>query len=132
MTGAFLVAWSARPLGRAVRLLTWLYLAVTVVATLGSGENDLVDLIVAAPFALAIHLAARREDAKRIGMLLALVAAWMAMIRWYPSILIRVPATTVTLTVVSILATVVPLEAARGKRFAPLLTPVAGDGAVGN
>ena len=130
MTGAFLVAWSARPFGRAIRLLTWLYVALTVVATLGSGEHYLVDLIVAAPFALAVRLGVRHEEVKRIGILLALVAVWTALIRGYASILIQVPTITVSLAVVSIAATLTPLKSARRKRFAPPLTPALGDRAV--
>ena len=74
MTGALFIAWSGRPFGQLVRSLTWAYVAVTVVATMGSGEHYLVDLVVAAPFALAIRLAVRREQVRRIVLLLALVA----------------------------------------------------------
>jgi len=130
MTGALLVAWSARPFGRAVRLLACLYVAVTVVATLGSGEHYLVDLIVAAPFALAIRLGVRREAVKRVGLLLALVLAWTLLILSDAAILIRVPAIPVSLSIVSILVTLVPIEAARRKRLVPPLTPVFGDAAV--
>ena len=76
MTGAFFLAWAAWPFGRRARAMALLYLSLTVMATLSSGEHYLVDLVVAAPFALAIRLGLRREEPFRVAVLISIVAAW--------------------------------------------------------
>lgn len=119
MTGAFFVAWSAHPFGRLIRVLTWLYVALTVIATLGSGEHYLVDLVVAAPFALAIRLAVRREETLRIVGLLALVAVWTFLIRERALLLIQVPGLTIGLALICFLAAVLPFESARERLAFP-------------
>jgi hypothetical protein len=110
MTGALFVAWSAQPFGRAVRILAWLYAGVTVLATLGSGEHYLVDLLVAAPFALAIHLMIQRRELIRVFLLCALVTAWTVLVREGALILVQAPAVAIGLGLVSIATTFSPLK----------------------
>jgi hypothetical protein len=52
---ALLVWWNLRRRSKSYRLFTGGFLAATGVATLGTGEHYLVDLIVAVPFALALQ-----------------------------------------------------------------------------
>jgi len=54
---ALLLCWNARSLPAWVRVLTGAGLGLTALATLGSGQHYLVDLVVAVPFALAIQTA---------------------------------------------------------------------------
>ena len=52
---ALLVWWNLRRRSKAYHLFTGGFLAATVVATLGTGEHYLVDLVVAVPFALTLQ-----------------------------------------------------------------------------
>ncbi len=112
MTGAFFVAWAAWPFGRPVRAIALLYLALTVMATLGSGEHYLVDLVVAAPFALAIRLGLRREAPFRVAVLVSIVAAWTILMRESAGALVAAPALTWSMAVVTMLAVAVPFSRA--------------------
>ena len=53
---ALLVWWNLRRRSKVYRLLTGVFLAATTVATLGTGEHYLVDLVVAMPFALSLQV----------------------------------------------------------------------------
>ncbi|MGD0128452.1 MAG: phosphatase PAP2 family protein [Terriglobia bacterium] len=55
MTWAVLLFWNARRSGICLRAVYLLYLILTVLITLGSGEHYLIDLVVALPFALAVQ-----------------------------------------------------------------------------
>jgi len=57
MAWAVLLWWNARRSAFWVRAGYGLYLALTVLFTLGSGEHYLIDLVVALPFALAVQAA---------------------------------------------------------------------------
>jgi hypothetical protein len=75
--------WGARGLRLWVRLVALAFVVFTILATMGTGEHYFVDLVVACPFALAIHAAFAqsapgqvRKSAALAGICLTL--AWMA------------------------------------------------------
>lgn len=75
--------WGARGLRLWVRLVALTFVVFTVLATMGTGEHYFVDLIVACPFALAIHAAFARSAPLKMRKLAALggiclTLAWMA------------------------------------------------------
>jgi len=90
---SFHFAWAvllARSLGGArlvVRLIGFAFVAATALATIGSGEHYVIDLIVAAPFVVALEAAtAHRSVAfrSRLGPLLvgtSIFAFWIIVIR---------------------------------------------------
>jgi hypothetical protein len=55
MAWALLLWFNCRPFSRIARGFTLLYVALTVVATLGTGEHYLADLAVAVPFSVAVQ-----------------------------------------------------------------------------
>jgi hypothetical protein len=55
MTWVLLVWWNSRGLSRWVRVVAMIYVALTVLATLGTGEHYFIDLVVAFPFSLAVQ-----------------------------------------------------------------------------
>jgi hypothetical protein len=55
MTWVLLVWWNSRGLSRWVRVIAMIYVALTVLATLGTGEHYFIDLVVAFPFSLAVQ-----------------------------------------------------------------------------
>jgi hypothetical protein len=55
MTWVLLVWWNSRGLAPWVRAIAALFVAFTVLATLGTGEHYLIDLVVAFPFSLMVQ-----------------------------------------------------------------------------
>ena len=55
MTWVLLVWWNSRGLARWVRAIALLFVALTVLATLGTGEHYFIDLVVAFPFSLMVQ-----------------------------------------------------------------------------
>jgi hypothetical protein len=93
-TWALLLYWHGRRLGGAARAGTALWLALTALATLATGQHYFVDLIVAVPFAALVDvLAARAEPvtAKRPRAWL-IAAASISLAAWYATLLLA-PAT---------------------------------------
>jgi hypothetical protein len=92
-----LLYWNSRGLPRTVRAALLLYLLLTVVATLGSGQHYLVDLVVSLPFVLAVQSIAsfshpdksRRTAAMVAG--LALTAAWLLLVRFGVPLALKSP-----------------------------------------
>ncbi|MCU1301540.1 MAG: hypothetical protein JWQ87_1824 [Candidatus Sulfotelmatobacter sp.] len=87
MAWVILLWWNSRGLPRALRAGLLLYVALTVVATMGGGQHYLVDLIVSLPFALAVQAAAfySTPNKWRIPAMISGVgctAAWLALIRF--------------------------------------------------
>jgi hypothetical protein len=80
MTWALLVWWSSWEIGPAALAIASGFAALTFLATLGSGEHYLVDLIVAFPFAMAIEGICTRNWA-RTGTGFALALGWFALLR---------------------------------------------------
>jgi len=55
MTWVLLVWWNSRGLARWVRAIAMLFVVLTVLATLGTGEHYLIDLVAAFPFSLMVQ-----------------------------------------------------------------------------
>jgi hypothetical protein len=55
MSWVLLVWWNSRGLSRWVRVIAMIYVALTVLATLGTGEHYFIDLVLAFPFSLAVQ-----------------------------------------------------------------------------
>jgi len=55
MAWVLLVWWNSRGLARWVRTIAAVFVALTVLATLGSGEHYFIDLVVALPFSLMVQ-----------------------------------------------------------------------------
>ena len=86
--------WLARPYGRGVRALTGAFLVFTLLATLGTGYHYFVDLVAAVPFTAAMLATVSPEggdgDRARRRLLLsgvALLAGWLALVRFAPTAL---------------------------------------------
>lgn len=88
MTAALLVAWNTRRCFWPGRIAALLLVAGTVFSTLALGEHYVVDLVVAAPYALAFQAAWTAPAALREGRLSAIlagggmVAGWLALLRF--------------------------------------------------
>src|SRR6202035_2122095 len=65
--------WNSKPLLRPLRTILVLYAFLTVVATLGSGQHYLVDLLVSLPFALAVQAATSYEHPDKRHLIAAAV-----------------------------------------------------------
>lgn len=77
---ALLVCWFSRP-WRFAHSAAGLNLFLTLLATLATGEHYLVDLIVAAPFAVFVYAASRRSY-RAAALWLAVVLAWCGGLRF--------------------------------------------------
>jgi hypothetical protein len=91
MAWTLLAWWYSRGLSWWERAIALTFLALTVVATMGTGEHYFVDLIVAFPFALMIQALcayplkwkdARRVASFSVGLLVTL--AWLIALRYSP------------------------------------------------
>ncbi|HXB69874.1 MAG TPA: phosphatase PAP2 family protein [Candidatus Acidoferrales bacterium] len=80
--GALLIFWSCRP-WKWLRRITGAFAILTALATLGLGEHYLIDLIVAAPYALAIFALAAETPGRKQALMAcpAMVAAWLVFLR---------------------------------------------------
>jgi hypothetical protein len=91
-----LLFWNGRSFPRALRAALLLYVCLTVVATLGSGQHYLVDLVVSLPFALAVQATASYSlpRSRRITALvagLALTGAWLFLVRFGVALALKSP-----------------------------------------
>jgi hypothetical protein len=91
MAWTLLAWWYSRGLSWWERAIAFAFLALTVVATMGTGEHYFVDLVVAFPFALMVQALCayplKWKDARRLtpflfGLLLTL--AWLIALRYSP------------------------------------------------
>ena len=102
-----LLCWNSRGLPRALRAALVLYLLLTVVATLGSGQHYLVDLVVSLPFALAVQALAcfsPPNPSRRIAAMVAgigFTVAWLLLVRFGVSWALKSPAIPWTLMLVT-------------------------------
>jgi hypothetical protein len=93
-----LLWWNSRGLPRALRAALILYLLLTVIATLGSGQHYLVDLVVSLPFALTVQSVASYTLPNRSGRIAAIVSglgftmAWLLFVRFGVSLALKSPA----------------------------------------
>ena len=55
MAWVLLVWWNSKSLARWIRAIAMVFVALTVLATLGTGEHYLIDLVVAFPFSLMVQ-----------------------------------------------------------------------------
>ncbi|HLY16798.1 MAG TPA: phosphatase PAP2 family protein [Bryobacteraceae bacterium] len=97
--------WNFRGWRRA-RPVAFVYLVLTALATLGSGEHYLIDLFTAFPYALLMQAIATRGPGKRFSLLAGAVMTfgWMALLRWHVTVLIGSPRLLWALTAVSVAA----------------------------
>ncbi len=89
-----LLWWSCRPFARWARAASLCYLLVTLIATMGIGEHYFVDLIAAIPFALMVEALCPSSAAPRTrvfsffsGLLLTL--AWLGLVRFGTSLVLK-------------------------------------------
>ena len=75
MTWALLAWWSARDVPRWTRAIAVLFVIFTVLATLGTGEHYLVDLVVAFPFALVLYAIFERNSSASVRRIAVTVGA---------------------------------------------------------
>ena len=106
-----LVWWNSKGLARWIRTIAMLFVILTVMATLGTGEHYFVDLVVAFPFALMVQSACTyslpfRSGARRNAFLFGtfVTLLWMALLSFTTSIFWISP----VLPWAMIVATVVP------------------------
>jgi hypothetical protein len=87
---AIILARSTIGAGRLLRVGTFAFAAFIALATLGSGEHYLIDLVVALPFVIALEAASARSSVplsrRRVALIvgLSLYAAWMLIVRVAP------------------------------------------------
>lgn len=86
---ALLLWWNSKGASRAVQVAALFILVITLMVTLGSGEHYLVDLVVAAPFSLAVQAACTTAiplgDAARRRSLVGgavITTAWLVALRF--------------------------------------------------
>jgi hypothetical protein len=83
---ALLILWACRPLGKWVRAVAALYLALTILATIGFGEHYVVDLIAAVPYALALAAVCAtngwRNNWRAIASGAGVTLAWIVALRF--------------------------------------------------
>jgi len=84
-----LLYWNAKGVSRALRVFMAVYLVLTVVSTLGTGEHYLVDLVAGVPFAFFVqsvvspgHKPATSKRAITAGAGLALTLGWLLLVRF--------------------------------------------------
>jgi PAP2 superfamily len=80
-TWALLVVWNINPIQRVRYTLASLFLAATILATLGSGEHYLIDLVVAVPFTLSVHKGCLRQW-KETSFYAAITLLWVIYLRF--------------------------------------------------
>lgn len=112
MGWAILLYWNSKGFPRALRIALFLFLILTVVATLGGGQHYLIDLIVSLPFVLAVQSASSLNVAPRKKHLTALFCglgatfAWLAIIRFGWTLVMASRIIPWTLILITIAATI--------------------------
>jgi hypothetical protein len=104
-----LVWWNSKGLARWIRAIALLFVILTVMATLGTGEHYFVDLVVAIPFALMVQAlctyslpfgSGARRTAFLFGTFVTLL--WMAVLSFATSIFWVSPVVPWTMTVATV------------------------------
>jgi hypothetical protein len=99
MAWVMLLYWNAKELARPMRIFMVLYVAMTVVSTLGTGEHYFVDLVAGVPFAFAVQAMvapgmkpsiSRRAIGAGLGFGLTLV--WLLLVRFGGKLMLVSPA----------------------------------------
>jgi len=109
MTWVLLAWWNSRGLSWRTRCIAFLFLFFTILATLGSGEHYVIDLIVAVPFSLMLESlksirSTRREALTCFSFGLGTVLLWMVMLRFMPSFFWITPIIPWTLMIATVAA----------------------------
>ena len=93
MTWVLLVWWNSRGLQRWVRAIALVFLVLTAMATLGTGEHYFIDLVVAFPFSLMVQSLCSfslplRSAERRTAFLFGTFATlfWLALLSFAPSL----------------------------------------------
>jgi hypothetical protein len=92
MAGAVAIWWNARP-WKAGSILAFVFMLLTAVATMGTGEHYLLDLVVAFPYALAVQAAVTKTSRRPAALVLGvgMTAAWFIGLRFAPEALAAAP-----------------------------------------
>jgi hypothetical protein len=113
MTWVLLVWWNSRGLARWVRAIALIFVALTVLATLGTGEHYFIDLVVAFPFSLMVQALCSyslplREGERRNALLIGSFSTllWLALLSFSVKIFWSSPVVPWTLIVATISASV--------------------------
>jgi hypothetical protein len=113
MGWVLLLVWNSRRSVFPVRVFMLLYLVLTFVATLGTGQHYLVDLIVSFPFALfmqsLVSLPLSKKRFRSMAVIFAslgLIAMWFAMVRFGIPLLLRSPAVPWALVSITLVLTI--------------------------
>lgn len=111
MTWVLLAWWNSQGLSRLTRSIAFAFLAFTVLATLGTGEHYLIDLIVAFPFALMLQSLPTLARRRREGIVpflfgLSTVLLWMTLLRFTPNFFWISPVIPWTLSAATIVASI--------------------------
>jgi len=95
---------------------------LTILATLGTGQHYVIDLIVAVPFATAVYAGASRTGAWKAMTVYGIVGTftWIALLRWIPGQLVHVNGLTWLLALTT-LAVPIALVTRLGVAKRPLL-----------
>jgi hypothetical protein len=111
MAWVLLVWWNSRGLARWIRAIALLFVVLTVMATLGTGEHYFIDLVVAFPFSLMVQAlcsysqpfrSGARRNAFLFGTFVTLI--WLALLSFTTTIFWTSPVLPWTM----IVATVAP------------------------
>jgi hypothetical protein len=92
MAWVLLVWWNSRGLARWVRAIAFVFVALTAMATLGTGEHYFIDLVVAFPFSLMVQALCSYglpfRGARRAGFLFGTFATliWLALLSFAPGL----------------------------------------------
>jgi hypothetical protein len=89
MAWVVLLFWNTKGLSRALRVFMAVYLALTVISTLGTGEHYFVDLVAGVPFALFVQAVVWPGDKPKLSVRasvaasgLGLTLAWLLLVRF--------------------------------------------------
>jgi len=128
MAWALLLWFSCRPFSRLVRGFALAYVVLTVVATLGTGEHYLADLLVALPFSVAVQaLWTPSQGISRYAALAggtSLMLIWLFALRYGSQIFLLTPIIPWACLIVS---TAISLALERFLYFPPPSRPTAAD-----
>jgi hypothetical protein len=138
MAWVLLAWWNSRGLSWRIRLFALVFVCFTVLATLGTGEHYLIDLVAAFPFAIMVQalatysvpLTQRRRWLPLAGGL-ASVLAWFALLRFTPRFFWASPLLPWSMMALSLLVSAGLLHLLNPTEGAPELVapPAAHDGA---
>ena len=108
LTWALLLYWNTKGMSRVLRAFLGVYLALTVVSTLGTGEHYFMDLLAAVPFSLLVEAVVspggRLSSSRRILVAsygLGLTMGWLLLARYGVKLMLISPAVPWGLSAVS-------------------------------